>query len=223
MTKCGMHGTLLMLPQIDTTASARTFNLTELAEGIFLQLPPNQILTRVQRVCHHWKAVVEKSTPIQQALFFEPIPSEPIHDTAMLNNQHWATVASPTTPVKLVEHRLIGMRSTHSGVWPRAEDVAYPQASWRRQLLTQPPIASCLVHDNIDGRLEVMPSRKINGAEDKIVMEQVFGDRLQDFWAYGVLEIVDSWEHWDHNDDPNETASQLLCRLKDPRGWWMVD
>lgn len=57
----------------DTLQATRTFAIVELAERIFLELPPRDILVNIQRTSKQFQAVVEGSTPIQQALFFKPI------------------------------------------------------------------------------------------------------------------------------------------------------
>ncbi|KAK5693458.1 hypothetical protein LTR97_010027 [Elasticomyces elasticus] len=59
-----------------SNAALKVFGTNELAEMIFLGLPIRDVLTSTQRICREWKAVIEGSLPIQQALFRKPISDE---------------------------------------------------------------------------------------------------------------------------------------------------
>lgn len=55
-----------------TTASQKVFATVELLEMILFKFPTNSLL-QSQRISKHFKAVIETSKKLQQALFIEPI------------------------------------------------------------------------------------------------------------------------------------------------------
>ncbi|KAI5358791.1 putative F-box domain-containing protein [Septoria linicola] len=59
-----------------TSAFSKTFGAIELAEMIFLHLPPENLLCKIQRVCRQWRDIVQSNELIQQYLFLAPIPVE---------------------------------------------------------------------------------------------------------------------------------------------------
>ena len=58
-------------------ASAQVFDTTELLEMILYKLPIRDLLF-AQRIAKQWKAVIDNSVKLQQALFFRPVPIEPV-------------------------------------------------------------------------------------------------------------------------------------------------
>lgn len=64
------------MKKLKVSAVTRVFSIAELAQAIFLELPPQEIMVNIQRVNHQFQAVVLGSTPIQQALFFKPLATE---------------------------------------------------------------------------------------------------------------------------------------------------
>jgi hypothetical protein len=59
-------------------ASQRVLATAELFEMILLGLPIRQLLIKIPLVCKHWQATIAASPKLQQALFFKPIPYEPL-------------------------------------------------------------------------------------------------------------------------------------------------
>lgn len=59
----------------------------QILETIFLSLDQQTLLTRIIRVCRHWRSTITSSTPLQQHLFLKPntttslipLPSSPFH------------------------------------------------------------------------------------------------------------------------------------------------
>lgn len=120
--------------------------MPEILELILLQLPLQDLLVTAQRVCCAWKAVIDSSSPIQQALFFRPL--------------HPASVAAAAPHAQRPLNPLLQaafppwFRSTHqpacpgpkvveSMPWARgdpAHRAAFMRddASWRRMLPCQP-------------------------------------------------------------------------------------
>ncbi|KAM3424360.1 hypothetical protein BST61_g11102 [Cercospora zeina] len=135
-------------------AATRVFNTFELAEQIFLDVPPRTILVSIQRTCKQFKAVVEGSSPLQQALFFEPIS-----DTRLrLAPRSWRWRCSGKWILTAEEHCGCWYESSSYCLWmhpliapvgendPQYEATfAYDNASWRRQLASQPPISEYIL------------------------------------------------------------------------------
>ncbi|KAF2212830.1 hypothetical protein CERZMDRAFT_97330 [Cercospora zeae-maydis SCOH1-5] len=128
------------------------FGVLELAEAVFLELPPQQILVNVQRVCRRWQDIVTASLPIQQALFFRPIGMQgPIHFMKVSGEQYggsWVSPQGSRCPFQIYEHPLVAPLLLHEQQPTRAMD--RPEASWRRQLLTQPPVRAVTINVGSD-------------------------------------------------------------------------
>ncbi|KAF2212555.1 hypothetical protein CERZMDRAFT_97053 [Cercospora zeae-maydis SCOH1-5] len=116
-------------------ACVRTFHVAELAEEIFLHLPPQTLLCKVQRVCRQWRRTVETSELIRQYLFFQPIP-HPCDD--VYNRALYYEVPSPDqrANMPILENPWLYLLSDLSNQSKRLR--RYHQASWKRMLLTQP-------------------------------------------------------------------------------------
>lgn len=167
-------------------ACLAVFDTAELAEAIFLELPMRGLLVNVQRTCKQWKAVLDGSRKLQQAMFFEPIADQALH---------------PDTPHELAETRpaahplVIGPYLN-----PRADKYKYSQldvlwrlnASWRRQLVSQPPIA----------RADVLNSRHGDYAAgvSKVVKAGAVGVTWGDMFVAGFTRpdeaIITGLTHW---------------------------
>ncbi|CAK1368028.1 unnamed protein product [Cercospora beticola] len=131
------------------TACQRTFNVPELAEEILLHLPPQNLLCQVQRVCRQWRRTVESSELIQQYLFFRPIPQscELVEQRALISTSelehtgghgHEIEFFEPwASGVPILENPWLYLLSSDADQTKQLH--CYPEASWRRMLLTQPP------------------------------------------------------------------------------------
>lgn len=189
--------------------------MVELVEAIFLEIPPNQIMTNVQGVSRRWKTIVEISTPIQQALFFKPFPDKPTgyHVTA---KTIWTAGPEGRKPVKFLQHDLLAMIVYRPGSLARAQAaIAHPRASWRRQLLTQPPIALCMEHivEVDDDGEPVHTYEGIGGIDNMVRLGTVLGRHarcLSDFDP----ECIVGWKQWLYNDRVHASASQVLSMIK---------
>ncbi|RMY55478.1 hypothetical protein D0865_04159 [Hortaea werneckii] len=62
-----------LLSAYDSPAAEQFFSMPELLEIMLLKLPVQDLLL-AQQVCSHFKAVIEESPKIRQALFLEPEP-----------------------------------------------------------------------------------------------------------------------------------------------------
>lgn len=140
------------------SACDTVFHITELAEAIFLELSISTLLCNVQRTCRHWKAVVDESTRLQQALFFKSISWYP-EDRS---KQYSPNVADRTYHAA-VEHPLLTKIGSGGRTLARAfelnlDAVLRPEASWRRCLVTQPLVTQVCAYtsDEVIGVREIV-------------------------------------------------------------------
>jgi hypothetical protein len=115
----------------------------KLIEIVLISVNDEQTLLLAQRVCRRWAHCIQGSRILQQALFFQPIQSNP-----------------PTTTIPRLNPLLAAkFPSWFPDVYPISRDIAYgagdmqefldnhvtwlhPSASWHRMLTKQPPIMS---------------------------------------------------------------------------------
>lgn len=126
----------------------RVLAIYELLELILINLPMRDLL-RSQRVCRTWHSAIQTSPTIQQALFFSPKrrkhPVCPERETWEAN-QLLQVEFPPWFQLAYIKSRWDWpmARSFNDLPWARdekrCEAFMRPDASWRRMLLTQPPI-----------------------------------------------------------------------------------
>ncbi|KAF2166465.1 hypothetical protein M409DRAFT_23104 [Zasmidium cellare ATCC 36951] len=142
--------------QDQSSAAHRTFQVPELLEMIFLKASITDLLTKMPRVCKHWKATIEGSIKLQRALFFKPSADVLLHqDEESLENMSLGEVYIQGTedtwnyPV-IANPFLFQLTNDYLISWSDAshmpKGVERPEASWRRMLVTQPPMAQLDVH-----------------------------------------------------------------------------
>ena len=177
-------------------APTRTFAVFELAEAIFLELPMRDLLVH-QRTCKQWQAVMAESSKLQEAMFFKPATPR-----ALIIHEGRGGYGN-----FLIRHPLVRahMRPLEdpTGALERAD------ASWRRQLITHPPVAE--VYACLSGGLlradSSVPERKktITARGAGVTMGQVagvFGDyeatrvrfRNQAWWMPFTLDDMPAYE-----------------------------
>ncbi|KAI5358888.1 putative F-box domain-containing protein [Septoria linicola] len=155
----------------------KVFQITELAEKIFLFLPPRDILVNVQRVSRRFKAVIDGSELAQQALFNKPIGNIQLQRVACYKrstcNGFWELSTEQNAYCRdvatgqycFMTHPLVRqIQEDNVGLEKRAR---YRNASWRRQLAFQPPVSYVLVLDCQSDEYEV------HGGELGITVEQI--------------------------------------------------
>jgi hypothetical protein len=134
------------------------FGIPELADAVFLELSFHDVLVNVQRTCRAWFATVQSSTALQQAMFFKPIENGVLQyhkdtDTrweptraSVVGAYSWTTSTTSqdgdAPRIYVYENPLIS-RAAHDLTRPAAQ---LPTASWRRMLLTQPPVQKAELH-----------------------------------------------------------------------------
>ncbi|KAL2857692.1 hypothetical protein BJX68DRAFT_229354 [Aspergillus pseudodeflectus] len=127
----------------------------ELLEQIFLLVDTASLLTSTQRVCHLWHTMITQTPSIQRLLFFRPEisaraqPERTIH-AAKLNP--FLTVIFPSwfpSASTLTDERGYRTSNLEPELLRRLERdwngdahhlIERQDASWRRMLLTQPPV-----------------------------------------------------------------------------------
>lgn len=141
---------------IGVSAGKKVLMLPELFEAILLQLSFQDILINAQRVCRVWSEAIRASPRLQQALFFETVPREKIqisynpasrkvarsfkttagHATATceISSTHIVVVENP------MRRYLSDKQPTFDTVLRHANAAKRIDASWKRMLLSQPPV-----------------------------------------------------------------------------------
>ncbi|GME25268.1 putative f-box domain protein [Neofusicoccum parvum] len=126
----------------------RVLGIYELVELVFLHLPMRDLL-RIQQVCRAWQSTIQTSPSIQQSLFFAPKrrrhPVYPEKEQWELNAL-LAAAFPPWFRTAYVKSRWDWPMARSFAELPWAKDerrtraFMRPEASWRRMLLTQPPV-----------------------------------------------------------------------------------
>lgn len=151
---------------------------------IFMELWFRDVLCNIQRVCKEWRDIVEASTPIQQALFFKAIPARPVqwYQTRRLRSyaQRWADASDSTAHRIGLGHPLIFASSGYQSE-ERIEILQRGDASWRRQLATQPPASK------IESSHYFRPSPTVT------CVTGVGMDDLRRVLAWDELEDIEGW------------------------------
>ncbi|KAI9708360.1 MAG: hypothetical protein M1820_004064 [Bogoriella megaspora] len=171
------------------TKTVDVFAIPELLEMMLLLVPMKDVLLS-QRVCRHWKAVIDSSIQLQQHLFFVPCgdPVCLLRRSSRISKSKasfcgWVSSTSGDVSAKGVgtvskEHeddRQITVR-----INPACLNRFYPEqdgrpsyycfktcffkgpeagsnASWRRMLLTQPPVAKLTTYIHLAVRQNLQP------------------------------------------------------------------
>ncbi|KAI7322989.1 hypothetical protein KC315_g8650 [Hortaea werneckii] len=152
-----------MITRSQTLSAARNavLHTTELLENILYFLPMKDLLF-AQRVCMKWRDLIQRSIPLQEALFFRPKEL----------GVYWKLVPEPGLPSRVVqvdeEQYLLGLpgkvfkaaipnpllcqpasgstrgKNERPGIaWFRSRPSSFhPEASWRKMLIAHAP--SCL-------------------------------------------------------------------------------
>lgn len=191
-----------------SSAASKVFNTTELLENILLFLDLRTLLLS-KGVNTQFRDVVDGSTKIQKALFFEPLsypttadvelletqPTEPKHPWGGKGEPYLPDHIAKVQPVNPLLDRYLGYGcGWGSEGWTTAPTMSAacddatlerleksdPCSSWRRMLVLQPHAAPFYVFDTISN-------------SDQIVRVSGFkGLRMEDFIAHGRLSN-DDW------------------------------
>ena len=137
---------------LDASASLHVFNTIELLEQILLYLDTKN-LVRLQRVCHQWRDVMDRSKILQEALFLSPSPVRafapwkrtPPPPFARLSTLIKVSAKSPeATPITTLHPALQEVPANVPNtridfVLDARTLLTCSPASWRATFVTQPP------------------------------------------------------------------------------------
>ncbi|KAK5169447.1 uncharacterized protein LTR77_005423 [Saxophila tyrrhenica] len=126
------------------TACHKVFDIAELAEAIFLELPIRDQLCGVQQTCQQWKAIIDNSVQLQEALFFKPVAGPPIVFQKYRGAGEWYS----------------------EWLKPNPKCLNVAGATWRKSLVTQPPIANLYVYVSSSIILEHPDNYAIQASRD---------------------------------------------------------
>jgi hypothetical protein len=167
------------------SAQDRALSMPEVLEIILLQLPLHDLLVNAQRVSRLFHDIIISSRSLQQALFFRPkrdVSTANVHTNPLLRKKF-----PPWFKDKWLMPRTFAL-SDHKHFWrldwnkskERREAYARKEASWRRMLVSQPPVLD--LHIKLRAEAVGGPSQKKGELrlEDGIRMG-LFYDIVQDF------------------------------------------
>lgn len=119
--------------------------IVELLEQILLHLPQRDLLL-AQRVCKRWHAVINRSNHIQQALYFLPRPPATSSSSQPVINPLLTNAFAGYFQFLTGEESIGAYTSTWGCLLLCSTEKRWQQrivreeASWRRMLMTQPPV-----------------------------------------------------------------------------------
>lgn len=127
-------------PQDSRSACEKVFGIAELADQILLDLPMQNILSGTQQVCRRWQTAIECSDLVQEHLFMKPICDKRLlMGDDMTKQRHWVEKETPEKSRTVLENPFLSLLC-HENVCIKDQAFVYPQASWRKMLVTQPPV-----------------------------------------------------------------------------------
>lgn len=128
-------------------AAAAVFGTAELLEAILLELPIKDLLMNAQRVSTTFNTTIQASTRLQQALFFKPLPGPPLN-LERFNSSRLREIPSENVYHTVIENPFYDGLSQYKPLLksrrfkPLLTALQRQEASWRRMLVTQPPITT---------------------------------------------------------------------------------
>lgn len=138
------------------SAALRVFMVPELLEQILLRCTLTDLLINIPRVCTHFKATIENSIKLQRPLFFQPVTDTVLYEMAFSHAPGYYTKPSDTKlcepwPHPVVENPFLLELSNDFLIQfgddlRKREVIERPEASWRRMLVTQPPLQFVRLH-----------------------------------------------------------------------------
>lgn len=147
-------------------------------------------MVNIQRVNRKWQDVVLGSVPIQQALFLKPLTTDALHFAKRPGENRggsWRHEGGKGRARKVFENSLLHRLITTLKI-PPIPGLARPEASWRRQLLTQPPVAS------ISMRTSDRDWTEVEADNVGVMMEQVWA--LADEACGFEPVAISDWSLW---------------------------
>ncbi|RAK82053.1 uncharacterized protein BO72DRAFT_523922 [Aspergillus fijiensis CBS 313.89] len=186
--------------------------LPELLEPILLALDLRTLLTSAQRVCTQWRSIVQRSSSLQEKLFFKPRATAKRHYSPEPIFNPLLTTAFPAIFHAVSPHRgrEFNIADLELITHP-AKRTAYlrPEASWRSMLIQQPPTSSFGIVQRSGGQLGYSGSYEIMKTEGGLRMEALFELLFfhHDIDAYNCPDGIIWW---------SEGAAPKVGRLLEP-------
>lgn len=210
------------------------FDTIELAEKILGELCMRDLLISVQRTCKQWKDAIDGSTRLQEALFFRPINKKRLVYRGRTKTEHYQRWTNDMTDrpfsdssCPIYEHPIVTNKCSkienYGRDWylnPERDIMGRPEASWRRQLITQPPLAELNWWDFDDGGVEITGTVRATSPA---------GLRMQDFVGESGKTLPFGNKHegwtwleskWDHA--PAIAAIEPARRAEYAEGQWVA-
>ncbi|KAI8966324.1 hypothetical protein F5Y11DRAFT_189651 [Daldinia sp. FL1419] len=206
-------------------AQDRVLKLTELLENIISGLDNREILLTAQLVCRRWKELIATSPKIQAVLFFRE-SSKPLtrliyakntiiayvfpafFNTAFYNGGSYCHHLK-FSKISLDEICTYLYDSSVRGIWLNEN------ASWRRMLVSQPPITA--IHWHVSREDQDDPRVSLPGT----IAEFKFPDglRMGDFYDLILGTRCDHEITWPTLDDDASRIRLVDVADEDPRQW----
>lgn len=206
---------------------------------VLLQLPMRDLLL-AQRACKWIKGVITESPSLQRALFFEPVYALPAEDFRC--GKHCCTEHALLPGDFLVCNSKLRVYGNPIFRWIfddvdddcdrlRGEDMvlppafAYRKASWRRMLVTQPPLPRVTIEWPLDMRSSVGGGRD-SGCQFRDIREKG-GVRLETLWSWVkalrrdptycagqeiMIRGLDGWREWQGQRSLQELTAEASRR-----------
>lgn len=151
-------------------AVTSVFGTPELLETILLELPIKDLLINAQRVDKTFNGTIQASAKLQQALFFKPLPGKPLNFEKTTPPQWLESPDDERYHTVLANPFYNSLRSillATPGDHPIRPSrlLQRPEASWRRMLVTQPPITVDLSRTSME-RMRMIPDSEGQFYED---------------------------------------------------------
>ena len=159
---------------------AKVMNVTELRERILLHLPVNNLFV-LQRVSKTWQDTVKASITISQKMFLQPVGSvlqkslkgtfdtkritmNPVYKVYQYQVSAMKVENSPSHKLNISLTLPVGYGHGYY-IWPGSPNDLSIDHSWRKMLLTQPPVSEVLIQywDMRDGGPDDMSFRCATG------------------------------------------------------------
>ncbi|EME39573.1 hypothetical protein DOTSEDRAFT_75287 [Dothistroma septosporum NZE10] len=119
---------------------------------IFVHLPMRDILVNIQRTCRLWRNVVRDTDKVQKALFLKPISQKGLiymSEAEAKKGAGWLGRVGKSA--EIFEHPLATRGDTALRKYYIANIGGRAEASWRRMLISQPPMKAVIASQWVNG------------------------------------------------------------------------
>lgn len=170
------------------TCYAMLHNATILGK-IFTHLPMHEILTSTQRVCRLWRNVVRDTDKIQKALFFRPMMDKALVYTPNEKGTSWFGRVGRSA--EIFEHPLVSRTDTSLRKYYNKTIGGREDASWRKMLISQPPVRCCVVSKWNKGEMD---EKFIVARGSGVTLGEIVEAFQQDNIFYMTIQGYQMWQ-----------------------------